>query len=118
MMDGKRDDFSPEIEERWREWSRTEPAIDEDQLRRNILARIPERRRQPRVRLVLLAAAASLLAVFLGIESNRHTGAPQPAQSTAIVHETDRGVILILREGKEPIYVLTGSSENHEGGDR
>ena len=118
MMDGKPKGDSPEIEERWREWSRSEPGIDEDQLRRNLLARIPERRPRHRVRLVLVAAAASLLAVLVGIESNRHTVAPQPAQSTAIVHETDRGVILILREGKEPIYVLTGSSENHEGGDR
>jgi len=118
MMDGKPNDDSPEIEERWREWSLSEPAIDEAQLRRNLLARIPERRPRHRVRLVLVAAAASLLAVLVGIESNRHTGAPQPVQSTAIVHETDRGVILILREGKEPIYVLTGSSENHEGGDR
>jgi hypothetical protein len=89
--------------------------IDEREHRRNLLNRISEQRPRSRRNLFLLAAAASLLAVLVGIESNRNAGAPQPAQSIAVGHETNRGVILILREGKEPIYVLTESLENREG---
>ena len=37
-------DLPPELEEQWREWADTEPTIDERQLRRNLLARIPDRR--------------------------------------------------------------------------
>jgi hypothetical protein len=104
----------PELEEQWREWADTEPTIDERQLRRNLLARIPDRRPRPHGRLVLVAAAASLLALVIGIETTR-----RPRSSTvfegAVVHETGANVILVLREGGEPIYVATEPSIDRIG---
>lgn len=114
MVDRDRD-LSPELEKRWREWAEADPAIDERELRRNLLSRIPERRsRHPR-RLVLVAAAASLVAVLIGIETTRHPATPVPPDQLTAAHEIDEGVVLILREGKEPIYVLTGSMTGDEG---
>jgi hypothetical protein len=118
MMDGKRNDLAPEIVERWREWSRTEPSIDEGQLRRNLLARIPERRRQPRVRLVMVAAAASLLAILIGYESTRVPPAPGIAAEQAVIHDPGDNVILVLREGGDPIYVAIDRTERANGGVR
>ena len=117
-MDGKKNDLTPEIEERWREWSRTEPAIDERQLRRNLLTRIPDRRPQPRLRLVLVAAAASLLAVLIGFETTRVPPGPGVFEEQAVVHDPGGNVILVLREGGDPIYVLVDRGENSHGGGR
>jgi hypothetical protein len=117
MMDEKQNDLTPEIEERWREWSRTEPAIHEDQLRRNLLARIPDRRPQRRVQLVLVAAAASLLAVLIGLETTR-SPVPVIVEEQAVIYEPADNVILVLREGKNPIYVLTDPAPKGEGVER
>ena len=107
-MDKNRNDLSPEPEERWRERAPLEPAIGEEQLRRNLLERIPDRRPRPRVRLALVAAAASLLAVLIGIESTRRPPSPPIVERpTEVVHETGNNVILVLREGADPLYVLT-----------
>lgn len=110
-MNDRNRDLPPELEKKWREWASTEPSIDERQLKRNLLARIPERRFRTRTRLVLVAAAASLLAVIIGVENFR-----QPARQTIsdgdIVHETGTNVILVLREGAEPIYIATEPSNN------
>lgn len=107
-------DLPPELERQWREWASTEPSIDEQQLRRNLLARIPDRRPRARSRLVLVAAAASLLAVLIGLENTR-----QPRQPVAlngeIVHETGSNVILVLREGGDPIYIATEPPNNRVG---
>ena len=107
-------DLPPELETQWREWASTEPAIDERQLRRNLLARIPERRHRTRSRLVLLAAAASLLAVLIGLENTRQPRLPVISDSE-IVHETGANVILVLREGGEPIYIATESPNSRVG---
>jgi hypothetical protein len=104
----------PELEAQWRDWASTEPAIDERQLRRNLLARIPERRNRTRSRLVLVAAAASLLAVLIGLENIRQPRLPVISDSE-IVHETGANVILVLREGGEPIYVATELTNNRAG---
>ena len=117
-MDGKDNKLTPEIEERWREWSRTEPAIDERQLRRNLLTRIPDRRRQPRLRLVVVAAAASLLAVLIGFETTRVPPGPVVIEEQAVVHDPGDNVILVLREDGDPIYVAIGRSHETNGGDR
>ena len=113
-MSDRNRDLPPELEAQWRDWASTEPSIDERQLRRNLLARIPDRRRRTRSRLVLVAAAASLLAVLIGLENTR-----QPRQSvisdSEIVHETGANVILVLREGGEPIYVATEPTNNRAG---
>ena len=116
-MDGKNNDLTPEIEERWREWSQTEPAIHEDQLRRNLLARIPDPRPQHKLRFVLVAAAASLLAVLIGLETTR-SPVPVISQEQAVVYEPADNVILVLQEGGDPIYVLIDRSERTYGGDR
>jgi len=116
-MDKKQNDLSPEIEERWREWSQTEPAIDGQQLRRNLLNRIPDRRPRPRVRLALVAAAASLLAVLIGLETTR-SPIPMIAEEQAVVYESTDNVILVLQEGGDPIYVLVDRAENTDGGGR
>jgi len=114
-MDRNGNDLAPELEERWREWSQLDPAIGEDQLRSHLLDRIRDRRSRPRARLALAAVAASLLAVLIGLETTRHQS-PQPImEGPAVVHETGDNVILILREDKNPIYVLTGSTADGEG---
>ena len=117
-MDKNRNDLVPELEERWREWSQLEPGIGEEQLRRNLLARIPDRRSRPRARLALVAAAASLLAVLIGLESTRRPPTRPIAEGSAVVHETGDNVILILREGGDPIYIAVDRSENTNGGGR
>jgi len=107
-------DLPQELERQWRDWASTEPSIDEQQLKRNLLARIPERRTRNRSRLVLVAAAASLLAVLIGLENTRQPR--QPVISDAeIVHETGANVILVLREGGEPIYIATEPQNNRAG---
>lgn len=107
----------PGIEVRWRRWAETEPSIDELRLRRNLLARIPDRRPRARGRLVLVAVAVSLLALVIGIESSRR---PQPPMvfEGSVVHETGANVILVLREGGDPIYVAIESSSDRVGGER
>ena len=75
-MDKNRNHLTPELEEKWREWSQLEPTVDEVQLRRNLLDRIPDRHRRPRARLALATAAALLLAVLIGVETNRTPPAP------------------------------------------
>jgi hypothetical protein len=114
-MDDRDCDLPRELERQWREWASTEPAIDEQQLKRNLLERISEPKSRTRSRLILVAAAASLLAVFIGIESTRR---PQPPISVdeAVVHETGSNVILVLREGAEPIYVATETTIDNAGG--
>ncbi len=107
-------DLPPELERQWREWASTEPAIDERQLRRNLLQRIPERKSRMRSQLVLVAAAASLLAILIGVENFRHPRPPAHSDD-AMVHETGSNVILVLREGGEPIYIATESSIDELG---
>ena len=116
-MNENKHELPPEMEAQWREWADTEPAFDEHQLRRNLLARIPDRRPRPHARLVLVAAAASLLALVIGVETVRQ---PQPptASSDAVVHETGSNVILVLREGSEPIYLATEASSTRNGVER
>ena len=117
-MERNGNDLAPELEERWREWSQLEPGIGEEQLQRNLLDRIPDRRPRPRARLALVAAAASLLAVLIGLETTRRPP-PQPImEGPAVVHETGDNVILILREGGDPIYIAVDRSENTNGGGR
>jgi hypothetical protein len=113
-MNDRNPDLPPELQRQWREWASTEPAIDEQQLKRNLLSRIPDNRPRTRTRLVLVAAAASLLAVLIGLESTRR---PQPPVNLngEIVHETGSNVILVLREGGEPIYVATEPPDNRVG---
>ena len=117
-MDTNRNDLTPELEEQWREWSQFEPAIGEEQLRRNLLDRIPDRRPRPRARLALAAAAALLLAVLIGVETNRTPPAPVRVEVPEVVHETGENVILVLREGGDPIYIAVDWSENTTGGRR
>lgn len=118
-MDKNGNDLVPELEERWREWSQLEPAIGEEQLRRNLLERIPDRRPRPRARLALVAAAASLLAVLIGIESTRRPPSPPIVEGPMeVVHETGKNVILVLREGGDPIYLAVDSSQGMKGSDQ
>jgi hypothetical protein len=101
------------LESQWRDWASTEPTIDERQLKRNLLARIPDRKSRTRSRLVLVAAA-SLLAVLIGLENTRQPRQPMIAVSE-VVHETGANVILVLREGGEPIYIATEPPNNRVG---
>lgn len=113
MIDRDRD-LPPELERQWREWASAEPSIDERQLKRNLMKRIPDRRTRTRSRLVLVAAAASLLAVLIGLEGTR-----RPRQTLIaggdVVHETGANVILVVRERGEPIYVATEPSNDRVG---
>jgi hypothetical protein len=113
-MTDRKHELPPELETQWREWADIEPAIDEQQLRRNLLARIPDRRPRPRARLALVAAAASLLALVIGIETTRRPQ-PQIISGEEVVHETGGNVILVLREGSEPIYLATEAPSTGNG---
>ena len=113
-MDDHDRDLPQELERQWREWASTEPAIDERQLRRNLMHRIPDRKSRTRSQLVLVAAAASLLAILIGVENTRHPRPPAHSDG-AVVHETGANVILVLREGGEPIYIATEASNDRVG---
>jgi len=95
-----------DLEEQWRGWSASEPSLDELQLKRNLLDRLPERRSRRSARLVLVAAAVSLVTLLIGYESSRHPATPPSVEAPEVVYETGPKVILVLREGAEPIYVL------------
>jgi hypothetical protein len=102
MMDERHD-----FERQWKEWSETEPKLDERGLRRELLERLPEKRSNRTTRLVLVAAATSILALLIGYESLRQPAPPPTVESTEMVYETGPNVILVLREGAEPIYIMT-----------
>jgi len=105
-MNDRDRDLPQDLERQLREWASTEPAIDERQLKRNLLDKIPEAKPPVRPRLVFVAAAASILAVLIGFETTRRLQLPAIADET-VVHETGGNVILVLREGGEPIYIAT-----------
>lgn len=105
----------PKFEEQWREWTEVDSEVDEQRLKGELLVRLPDRRVRPRARFVLAAAAASLLAVIIGLQANRPTRPPASDGSPEVVHETGGNVVLILREGKEPIYVVTDSTTTTNG---
>lgn len=106
----------PDFEARWREWAETEPAFNEQQLRRNLLDRMPAARPHVRPRVVFVAAAASLLAVLISFEAMRQPVLPpNTLEQPAVVYEAGDNVILVLREGGEPIYVLTEGPESPGG---
>ena len=107
-----------ELERQWRDWTEAEPSIDEAQLGKNLMGRLPDRRSRHRTRLVLVAAAASLLAVLIGLESTRQPPVPATVEDLGVVHETGENVILVLREDGDPIYVLLESAAGGRGGRR
>lgn len=115
-MSEKRDRTS-KFERQWREWANAESDLDGAQVKRNILDRIPDTRFSRRRRLVLVAAAASLLAVFIGVRSGRTPPEVRNLEGS-IVCETGTNVVLVLREGSEPIYIATDRSDDRVGGQR
>jgi hypothetical protein len=110
-MNGK-NEIADGLEDRWREWSRTEPAFDENALKARLLDRIPEPRPRIRPRLVLAAAAASLVGVLIGFDAVRRPPVMMTVEEPAEVHETGDNVILVLQEGAEPIYLATDRGES------
>ena len=104
--------FPPDLEDSWREWSRTEPAFDEKALKARLLDRIPKPQPRIRPRLVLAAAAASLVAVLIGFDAVRRPPVMVAVEEPSGVLETGDNVILVLREGGEPIYLVTDTGEN------
>lgn len=107
-------DLPPAFETQWKDWASSEPRIDETQLKRQLRQSLPDRYPRRKIRLVLVAAAASLLAVMVGIESFRRPPAPATGDESA-VHETGSNVILVVREGMEPIYIATERSKGGKG---
>jgi hypothetical protein len=114
MKNDRDHDLPPGLEEEWREWATIDSALDENQLKRTLLEKIPDRRKRPGPRLVLVAAAASLLAMIIGFESVRRPPGVEVLDE-AVVHDTGANVILVLREGNEPIYIATESANNRKG---
>ncbi len=110
-------DRNHDFENEWRAWSTSEPSFDERRLKANLRQRLPERRSRRSSRLVLVAAAVSMLALLIGYESSRPPVAPSPAAAPEMVYETGPNVILVLREGAEPIYVLTEPSRSDGEGE-
>jgi hypothetical protein len=115
MNDDDRD-IPPELRGRWREWVDTEPTIDEREFRRQLLSRMPDRHPRPRARLLLVAAAASIVAVLIGFESLRGPSRSEVFERSPVVHELGANTILILREDGEPIQVVIDMPENESGG--
>jgi hypothetical protein len=115
-MDNRQFDLPTEVEKQWREWSRTESTLSEAELKRAMMERTRDRYSRRRTPLVLAAAAAGLVAVLIGLESNRRQSVPIGPSEVGMVHETSENVILVLREGRNPIYVVTDSSADGEGG--
>lgn len=104
-----------DFDRQWKEWSETEPKLDERGLRRELLERLPEKRSTGSTRLILVAAAASTLALLIGYESLRQPALAPTVEPTEVVYETGPNVILVLREGAEPIYVVTEPSTPDAG---
>jgi len=98
---------SEEFDRHLREWSRTEPATGDAQIRGAILDRLPERRSRTRVPLALAAAAASVAALLIGLQSTRQPPTPHVFEVPEVVYEVGDNVILVLRDDGPPIYVLT-----------
>jgi hypothetical protein len=110
------DNRPSDLEQRLAEWAQAEPAIDEVRLRRNLLERMGGRSRG-RTPLVLAATAATVLAVLIGLESVRMRQTPEGGTSE-VAYEPSENVILVLREGKRPIYLVTEPVKPGEGGAR
>jgi hypothetical protein len=116
-MTEKRLPTDADFEERWRRWSKAPPVLDEDQLRLSLASRATSRRRLALRPLVLTAAAASLLMAVVLFDQSRPSPQQVPSTTAPVVHEANDDVILILREGKGPIYVLKEPTRN-TGGER
>ena len=114
-MDDREFDLPTEVEEQWRDWSRSEPALDEVDLRRALMERTRDRLPRRRTPLLLAAAAAGLVAVLIGLDSNRRHDGPTDLSEGGMVHETSKNVILVLGEGRNPIYVVTDLTTDGEG---
>jgi hypothetical protein len=89
--------------------------LDERQIAETIRSRISERRRPVTRPLVLVAAAASVLVALVGVEWVRDRPVMEPVVSAPLVHHAPSGVILVVREGKTPMYVLTESVSERTG---
>ncbi len=116
MTEFPKHDLPSDFEQQWREWANADSDLNEAEVRKYLLERIPDRRLSRRSRLVLVAAAASLLAVFIGVRSSWKPPEREHLEGS-IVHETGSNVVLVLREGKSPIYVLTDRTVD-DGGKR
>ena len=104
------------FDRRLREWSQTEPTIDELTLKRNLLQQLTPRRTRTKTRLVFATAfAGSVLALVIGLNTMRVTVPPAAQTETSVVHEVGENVILVLREGGEPIYLATEPIADSEG---
>jgi hypothetical protein len=107
-----------ELEDPWRDWSHSEPSLDEEQLKRALASRISSSRSGVRAPLVVAAVAASVVLVLVGIDQGGRPQSQPPTVSAPPVHDPAGDVILILREGKAPIYVLTDPDPRSQGGSR
>jgi hypothetical protein len=114
-MSEPKDNRPSDLERSLADWAYAAPAIDEAQLSRNLLERMEGRphRRAP----LVLAAAAAVLAVLIGVESVRMRQTPEGGVSE-VANEPSENVILVLREGKRPIYLVTEPVKPGEGGAR
>ena len=96
-----------DLEQQLAEWAHSDPAVDEAELRRILRARLPERRRARRVRLVLAAAALSAALVVVGLEVAKKPRPEPELQDIRVIYDVPDNVILVLRDDGPPIYVLT-----------
>lgn len=115
-MSETKNNQASDLERRLADWAQAEPAFDEAQLRRSLLGRMKPRPRR-RTPLVLVTAAVVVLVVLIGLESIRVHPA-RNGDSSEVVYEPADNVILVLREGKSPIYVVTEGGMPGEGGER
>lgn len=109
-MNGSRpDDRLTEFEDRWREWAATESGITEDQIRATLPASLPLRKKRP-VQVALLAVAASLVLVLVGVRSIHYLSGPvgpqQLAEAPTIVHRLDENIVLFISKDSEPVYIM------------
>jgi hypothetical protein len=68
-----------------------------------------------RPRLVLAAAAATLVALVVSFDTLRSPSIQPVEAAPEMVYETGENVILVLREGADPLYVVTDSRQGGIG---
>ncbi len=97
------------IEDKWREWASSESAISDDHLRSTLPVRLPPRRKR-RLRFALLAAAASLALVLVGVRVQYFPSNPddlsQLEGQPSVVHQLDENVVLLISKDTEPLYIV------------
>jgi hypothetical protein len=114
-MNDREDRELLEIQNRLREWSESEPSLSEVDLRRKLPARLRDRRPARRLRVALVAAAAAMVAVLVGVQATRQPAPRRTVEAPEVIYDTGENVILVLRNDGVPMYVVKDVRETGGG---